>query len=99
MLKQIAVTDFVRGFGPPNIDKGYLPVSVCMKDGGAAVRVDMICQWRLRDGKILFLEIPFDNKTELEAVLDVVQAGIEALATAIRREVDDTRRSFEENHR
>jgi hypothetical protein len=60
------------------LDCAYSPVDFFQDedDQGNSKNViclDMLCLWRLADGKVLFAEVPFNNKEELEAILTYIE--------------------------
>jgi hypothetical protein len=53
---------------------GYFPVHSCFAedDDGEPLRVfkiDMICEWRLSDGKLKFLAVPFETEEQFDAIM------------------------------
>lgn len=73
---------------------GYYPVyaSITENDEGGyekSVELDMICHWRLCDGKVAFITVPCKNTEQFDAVANWVKAGADALKNEIIKEVDE----------
>jgi hypothetical protein len=47
------------------------------------VKVDLICEWRMPDRKILFVEIPYETDEELKEIVAALQGSIEPFAKAL----------------
>lgn len=62
-------------------DCGYTPVYFFRdenEDGNQldAICIDMVCEWRLTDGKVLFAEVPFTNAQELQEIKEWIAARL-----------------------
>ncbi len=57
------------------VEGGYRPIYVQFTTGNepgdpppTALQIDMVCEWRISDGKVMLLEVEFESKQELEAI-------------------------------
>ena len=50
---------------------GYFPVYSFLNDGEylKVVKMDMICEWRLTDGKVKFIEVPFETEEQFNEIV------------------------------
>lgn len=81
----LSFADFKRNW----IDQpwGYYPVWVAIAEDGdgdpiRGVVLDLICEWRLSDGKVCFIEVEFQTEEELRQIKEWVAAGASALRDA-----------------
>lgn len=58
------------------------------EDDPLKVNLDLICEWRLVDGKLLFLQVTCSSEDEVRGVLGHVKAEADMLAQAIKTCVD-----------
>jgi hypothetical protein len=76
--KHISFEDFKTHY--INAPDGYYPTDVYFDEDGdtgetlKAVMFDMVCPYRLGDGKVRFIRVPFDTEEELEAIKGYVDA-------------------------
>lgn len=72
---------------------GYYPVYVSLTESSDSVflpifNLDMICEWRLPDGKIKFIQVPYETKEEFEEMKEYLRKAAEALCKAITERID-----------
>ncbi len=77
-----------------NKPDGYFPVYAyfdeCSESGyRKVVKLDMICEWRLHDGKVRFLQVPFDTKDEFEQIIGYLRETERLLSKAIDERIDE----------
>ncbi len=83
---RISFEDFKKNFiAHPD---GYFPVYSCFNEDyhGEELRVlllDMICEWRLTDGKVKFVEVPFETKEQLDELIAYLHLTAGLLHAAI----------------
>jgi hypothetical protein len=53
------------------------------------VQMDMICEWRLDDGKIRFIEVPFDTEDQFNQIVAYLKACAGYLNAAILERIDE----------
>lgn len=78
------------------IDKpegGYYPVcsNLAENNDGEKVKVmniDLICEWRLMDGKVKFFEVPFENEDQFNEIVGFLKAGADFLHKAIHENIE-----------
>lgn len=80
-------SNFVNGY------MGYYPVYVGFKedeDGNnlRVLHIDLICEWRISDGKIKLLEVPFDTPEQLEEIVVYLRKMAKLLSETIIENVD-----------
>ena len=91
--RAIVFKEFKRDF--INHTKGeYYPVHIQFDENENGnflklVKLDMICEWRLDDGKILFLTVAFSTQEELNEILDYCKKCLGFLHHAIKTNIDD----------
>jgi hypothetical protein len=51
--------------------------------------IDMICEWRLVDGKLKFLRVPFSNQEEFDQIVKYLKAAAELLHGAVIENISD----------
>lgn len=71
---------------------GYFPVcsAITEDDNGEyenSVNVDLICEWRLPDGKIKFIVVTFETQEQLHQISNWILKGAEALKNEIIKDV------------
>ncbi len=71
-----------------NHPNGYFPVYSSFDEDyeGDALRLmdmDMICEWRLDDGKVRFIEVPFDTEEEFKELVGYLHVTASLLNKAI----------------
>jgi len=49
------------------------------------VELDMICEWRMPDGKVKFIQVPFETKEQLEAIVAYLHVAAGLLHEAISK--------------
>lgn len=52
------------------------------------VNLDMICQWRLHDGKVRFLSIPFETEEQFNKIRDYLRVTTDILYKDVSKDVD-----------
>ncbi len=72
---------------------GYLPVHStfgedCEGDSLRVLNLDMICEWRLADGKIMFVEIPFTTEDEFNQLVEYLRFAADFLHKTILKDID-----------
>lgn len=89
---RLSFVDFKANF----IDQpdGWFAVYTSFKEDyhGGNLRVlelDMICEWRLSDGKIKFLEVPFDTEEEFNALVIYLRVTTDLLNKAILENIGE----------
>ena len=75
-------------------DGGYFPVCCGLKeddDGNhlKVLEIDLICRWRLTDGKVQIIEVPFETEEELATLKGYVMHRGQSLADEIWAEADE----------
>jgi hypothetical protein len=89
---RISFEDFKNSFiAQPD---GYFPVYSCLDEDyeGEPLRVfrlDMICEWRLTDGKVKFLEVPFDTKEQFDEMVAYLRVATDLLNKAIVEQIGE----------
>ena len=73
--------------------KGFYPVYSEIKelyDGTLApvMQIDMICEWRLPDGKVKFIEVPFDGHRQFEQIIKYLKVAANLLNEEILIGID-----------
>ena len=86
------IVDFAT-FKDNFVDKkgGYYPVYAAVNtyvEENSSVEIDMICEWRLADGKIKFVEVPFKNFDELGVILAYLKTGANLLYESILENIE-----------
>lgn len=88
--QQMTFADFQRQF----IERpdGYFPVHTSLDednngDQQKILCIDLICEWRLTDGKVLFLSVSFDTQAQFEEIRAYLVTAADLLQQAIRRNV------------
>jgi hypothetical protein len=72
---------------------GYLTVWAGFDENGIdgtpirVVQLDMICQWRLTDGKVKFLAVPFETEEQLREIKVYLRVTTALLAKAIQKNI------------
>ena len=66
MYRRISFEDFEKSY--INSPDGYLTVWAGLDDETDSVNLDMICNYRLQDGKVQFLEVPFESEEQLDKI-------------------------------
>lgn len=89
--EHMSYSDFKKHF----IDNpdGFMPVYAYFGESHEGetlktVRIDFICEWRLTDGKVKFLEVPFDTKVELEQIREYLKVCAKMLHDKICDKAD-----------
>ncbi len=82
-----------------NPNGGYYPVHSCIGEGedGKAKKtlcIDLICEWRLADGKVLFIEVPFDSEEEFMAIIEYLDGAHIFLTMAIVNNINRLRFNY-----
>jgi len=80
---------------------GFYPVCIELQenDNGTfskVVELDMICEWRLQDSKIKFIEVPFETEEQLEKILNYGRLCADFLRKSIMDSADTTLRYYKE---
>lgn len=52
------------------------------------VKLDMICEWRLPDGKVRFIEVEFSTKEQLDEIVSYLKLTADMLNKAILERID-----------
>ncbi len=73
---------------------GYLPVYASNHENDAgtltnAVDLDLICEWRLADGKVKFVTVTFTDREQFDRIAVYLINAVEALRAAILKNIDD----------
>lgn len=73
---------------------GYFSVYSCLDEDyeGDKLRVfklDMICEWRMDDGKVKFVEVPFDTEDQFNQIVAYLRVTAGMLNTAIVERLDE----------
>lgn len=50
--------------------------------------LDLICEWRLDDGKVQFLEVPFANEEQFNEIIAYLKVAADLLNKAILERID-----------
>lgn len=66
---------------------GYFPVCSAITENEKSVEIDLICEWRLSDGKIKFVVVPFETKDQLAQIVAWLFSGAEILKKEIDRHI------------
>jgi len=82
-----------KKFIVPYADGGYYPVySALAEDDNSnklrTIQLDMICEWRLPDGKVIFAEVDFETEDELNQILDYLRLSAEFLNKDILKRIN-----------
>lgn len=90
--KRIKFDEFKENF--INKPDGYFPVYSSFTENDYSehlriVEMDMICEWRLPDGKIIFVEVPFDTEEQLNEIKAYLKVACDLLNKEIHRRVDE----------
>jgi hypothetical protein len=75
-----------------NAEGGYYSVYSVIKEddfGNKVVKMDMICNWRLTDGKVKFIAVPFETKEELNEITTYLRLCAGYLNTSILEQIDE----------
>lgn len=71
---------------------GFFPVYSAIKENDdgyqSVVEMDMICEWRLTDGKVRFIEVPFSSDEEYEEIKGYLKVTADLLNKAILENID-----------
>lgn len=72
---------------------GYFPVCSEFAENDYSenlrvVQMDMICEWRLPDGKIIFVEVPFETEEQLNEIKEYLKVAAGLLNKAILEKID-----------
>ena len=72
---------------------GYMPVYAQFEedDDGECQKVvllDMICEWRLHDGKVKFIEVPFETEEQFNAIIEYLKVAAKLLFDAISENIE-----------
>lgn len=51
--------------------------------------LDMICEWRMDDGKVKFVEVPFDTEEQFNALVAYLRVTADLLNKAIVERIDE----------
>ena len=91
--ESISFEDFKENY-IAHADGGYYPVYAWFDEDDESnnlkvVQMDMICQWRLGDGKIRFLEVPFETKEELNEIIAYLKACLQYLHNDISEKIGE----------
>ncbi len=54
-----------------------------------ALQLDMICEWRMTDGKVKFVEVPFDTEEQFNALVAYLRVTADLLNKAIVGGIDE----------
>jgi hypothetical protein len=90
MIRQtIGFAEFEENFIKSS-EGGYYPVHAAYAEDNDSnllqiIELDMICEWRLDDGKVKFLSIPFDNDWQLAKIHAYLELCVDLLSTAIKK--------------
>lgn len=73
---------------------GYLPVYSFLGEDNFGrplkiIKIDLICEWRVHDGKVMFLQVSFDNQQEFDQILKWLKDGADYLNSEITRRLND----------
>lgn len=77
-----------------NQPDGFFPVCSEFEESnnGELLRIlnlDMICEWRLPDGKIKFLAVPFETEEQFDEITAYLKVAAELLNAAILERIDE----------
>jgi hypothetical protein len=67
---------------------GYFPVYAAFKENDdgdleKVVQIDMICEWRLTDGKVQFFEVPFETEEQFNQIMGYLGVAADLLNKAV----------------
>lgn len=68
---------------------GYFSVWSGLAEDDRVVEMDMICEYRLADGKVIFVEVPFNSQEELEEIKAYLRTTTKMLCDSILRGVEN----------
>lgn len=77
-----------------NQPDGYFPVYSEFRedqDGNYVkiLKIDLICEWRLSDGKILFIQVPFETKEQFNEIIEYLKIAANILNKKIMKRIDE----------
>ena len=86
MYKSISFTEFKNNF--INQPDGFMPVYAYFHENNdgvleKTVKIDMICEWRITDGKFNFLSVSFNNENELNEIKEYLKVCANILSKKI----------------
>ena len=78
---------------------GYMPVYSAFQeddDGNylKIVEIDMICEWRLSDGKAKFFQVPYETKEQFDAIIGYLKATAKILNDKILANISEVESSY-----
>lgn len=92
MRIEVSFEDFVKKWMPTRerSEYGFFPVYAAFgeEDGQKFLKLDMICEWRLPDGKIRFLSVFFETEVERQRLLAYLRAAALKLYETIAARID-----------
>ena len=91
----------LKNFFINHAEGGYYPVYSSFDEDDESnllkvVQMDMICEWRLEDGKIKFLEVSFETKEQLNEIIAYLKACLGYLHGSIIENIEKLEVSGEE---
>ena len=77
---------------------GFFPVYSAIEENGdwegegagqyfKVIQIDMICEWRLTDGQVKFLAVPFENEQQFNEIMAYLRVTADLLNKAILNRV------------
>lgn len=78
---------FVKVFAPE--EGGYLAVWAGGSEMKGEYDIDLICRWRIPDGKVQFVKVVCTNESEFKTLVKYLKACAKVLAKEITENADD----------
>ena len=83
--EKLTFAEFQAGYGTGG---NYQPVFVGVEPGTKVLAMDLICHYRLGDGKIRFVKVSYETQEELDYLRAWVAREMEQMFVSIRKSLD-----------
>ena len=81
-----------KGIFADNVGKGYMPVYAYTPDEEEdevdVVYIDLICEYRIPDGKVKFLAVQFENNEQFNEIVAYLETSADGLRDKILANVN-----------
>jgi hypothetical protein len=79
-----------------NIQNSWMPVYSAFAESNQGVllrtlEVDLICEWRLPDGKVRFVKVKFETEAEFQTLVESLKKGADNLHQEIHQRISKLR--------
>jgi len=90
----ISFVDFKTHFIDDPSPDAYVPVEYFFEEDEETgeelriLKIDLICHWRLHDGKVRFYSVPFETLEEFNELVEYLRLINDSFHTHLREEID-----------